>query len=80
MREALLQCGLKTCKPKILVEIEARHVGEKKVIETFEFLQTLGYKGDLLYGQNRVRLSDFSFEKYQNTNDKKNYSNNFIFE
>lgn len=71
---------LKKYKPKILVEIEVRHVGQEKVLETFTFMDTLGYKGYLLHGLNRVPLADFSFEKYQNTNDMKNYCNNFIFE
>jgi FkbM family methyltransferase len=68
------------CKPNILVEIEARHVGQDTVLETFKFLESLYYKGYLLYGMERIPLSDFSFYKYQNENDKKNYCNNFIFE
>jgi FkbM family methyltransferase len=71
---------LKKYKPKIIVEIEARHVGQEKVLETFKFMESLGYSGHLLHDLNRVPLTEFSFDKYQNTNDMKNYSNNFIFE
>ena len=71
---------LKKYKPKILVEIEAKHVGQERVLETFEFLKALGYHGHIIHGFIRQPLADFSFDKYQNVNDKKNYCNNFIFE
>lgn len=71
---------LKKYKPKILVEIETRHVGQEKVLETFNFMEELGYKGHFIHGLDRLPLSSFSFDKYQNTNDMKNYCNNFTFE
>ena len=71
---------LKKYKPKIIVEIEARHVGQEKVSETFKFMELLNYNGHFIHGLNRIPLSSFSFEKYQNTNDMANYCNNFIFE
>ena len=71
---------LKEYKPKIIVEIEALHVGESKVLETFEFLKKLGYEGKVVHDQRQFPLSEFSFEKYQNKGDLKNYCNNFIFE
>lgn len=71
---------LKKYKPKILVEIEARHVGNEKVLETFSFLQALGYQGYILHNLEHLPLADFSFDKYQNLNDMSNYCNNFIFE
>jgi len=71
---------LKEYKPKILVEIEARHVGQERVLETFEFLNALGYHGQIIHDLIRHPLSDFDFDKYQNLNDRKNYCNNFIFE
>ena len=67
-------------KPKIIVEIEARHIGQEKVIETIEFLQSLGYQGKIIDGYNYIPLAQFTFEKYQNLNNKKGYCNNFIFE
>ena len=71
---------LKKYKPKILVEIEALHIGQEKAIETFTFLESMGYKGYVIHGLLHIPLSDFSFDKYQNRNDITNYCNNFIFE
>ena len=79
----VLQGGIETlkkCKPNILIEIEARHVGQNTVLETFKFLESLGYMGYLLHGMEQIPLPDFSFDKYQNLNDRKNYCNNFVFE
>ena len=71
---------LKKYKPKIVVEIEARHVGQEKVLETFKFMESLNYKGHFIHGLNRIPLSSFNFDKYQNTTDPANYCNNFVFE
>lgn len=71
---------LKKFKPKIIVEIEARHIGTERVFETFKFLELLGYNGYLIHGLNHIPIENFSFEKHQNTNDMKNYCNNFVFE
>lgn len=67
-------------KPKIIVEIEARHVGKEMVLETFQFMESLGYTGHFIHGLIRLPLSEFTIEKYQNTEDMKNYCNNFTFE
>lgn len=71
---------LKNFKPKIIVEIESRHVGQQQVLETFLFLENLGYTGKFIKGINYLPLKDFSFEQFQNTGDMDNYCNNFIFE
>lgn len=71
---------LKKYKPKIVVEIEARHVGHEIVLETFKFMESLGYNGHFIHGLDRIPISAFTFDKYQNLHDKRNYSNNFIFE
>jgi FkbM family methyltransferase len=71
---------LKEFKPKIIVEIEAIHVGKDQVIETFEFLKSIGYEGKIVHNKSLVPIEKFSFEKYQNEGDKANYCNNFIFE
>ncbi len=79
----LFQGGMETIrkwKPKIIVEIEERHVGKEKVMETFRFMESLGYNGFILHHLNRIPLKDFSFETYQNAKDMKNYCNNFVFE
>lgn len=71
---------LKNHKPKIIVEIEARHVGQEKALETFKFMESLGYKGHFIHGVNRKPIHTFNFKEHQNMNDKNNYCNNFIFE
>lgn len=71
---------LKKYKPKVIVEIEERHVGQAQVLETFKYMESLGYVGHMLHGFNHIPLSEFSFRKYQNSNDKSNYCNNFVFE
>lgn len=71
---------LKKFKPKIIVEIESRHVGEEKVLETFNYLDNLGYKGHFIHGVHLIPLKDFRFEIHQNRGDMANYCNNFTFE
>lgn len=71
---------LQKYKPKIIVEIEAAHVGMEQVLATFDFLKQLGYHGRIIHGMNQLPLADFSFDKHQNLNDMNNYCNNFIFE
>ncbi len=79
----LLRGGRQTLlayKPAVIVEIEERHVGRQRVLETFEFMLELGYSGYFIHGRQRLPLKDFSFEKYQNLDDTGNYCNNFTFE
>ena len=71
---------LKKYKPKVLVEIEARHIGQEKVLETFGFMQSLGYTGQFIHGLEILPLTEFDFSKYQDLNNMANYCNNFIFE
>ena len=71
---------LQQYKPKIMVEIEARHVGREQVAETFNFLQQLGYTAHFISGIQRIPLQDFNFDIHQNMADMKNYCNNFTFE
>jgi FkbM family methyltransferase len=71
---------LKNFKPKILVEIEARHVGREKAQETFDFLEALGYDGHFIDDRNSIPIADFDFDRHQNIKDMENYCNNFIFE
>lgn len=70
---------LRTCKPKILFECEARFVGEAKVYETFSFLQSLGYEGYFIRGAELLPIKSFSVATHQ-TSTKGCYCNNFIFE
>ena len=66
-------------KPRILFESEARFIGEKKVLETFAFLHSLGYKGYFICGREFKPISEFSIIKDQHPGSKF-YCNNFIFE
>lgn len=71
---------LATYKPKILVEIEARHIGKEQAVQTFRFLETLGYKGRFIRGVDLLPLTEFQFEVHQNTTNMKQYCNNFVFD
>ena len=66
-------------KPRILVECEARHVGEDQVLATFDYLQQLGYKGRFIQDDKQLPLADFRFSEHQ-VPGRKPYCNNFIFE
>lgn len=74
------QATLLRCRPKILVEIEARHVGEETALATFDYLQGLGYKGYFIFGTEKLPLSVFNFEKHQQPGKSIPYCNNFVFE
>lgn len=71
---------LKKCKPKIIVEIEARHIGQNQVLETIEFLTALGYQGFFISGKKLIPVADFRFDIHQNTDKMHEYCNNFVFE
>lgn len=71
---------LSTVKPRILVEIEARHIGEEKVMETIEFLKEMNYSGKFIHKKQLIHLEKFTFSKYQNVVNMNEYCNNFIFE
>lgn len=78
----ILKGGIETLKkyhPKIHIEIEIRHAGPDHARETFRLLEALDYSGHFVHGKNIVPLSAFTFQKNQNTGDKKNYCNNFLF-
>lgn len=70
---------LQTCKPKILFECEARFVGEKKLFQTFQFLQEYGYNGYFMMGDDIRPLSEFNVSQHQDLSGS-TYCNNFIFE
>jgi FkbM family methyltransferase len=70
---------LTTCKPKILFECEARFVGEQKMLETFNFLQSLDYKGHFIMDDTIKPIEEFVLSIHQNISDYP-YCNNFIFD
>lgn len=67
-------------RPKILVEIEARHIGKEKALACFQFLMDIGYEAYFIQGKSKRPLADFIFEEHQNPARSKPYCNNFIFE
>jgi FkbM family methyltransferase len=70
---------LNSCRPRILFECEARFIGEKNVYEVFQFLQSLGYKGYFIKGDNIQPIAQFTVSTHQNMHTGI-YCNNFIFE
>lgn len=71
---------LRKYKPRILVEIEARHVGAGQVRETFGYLAQLGYKGFFIHGSSLRPIAEFDLDRYQNPQNMRDYCNNFVFE
>ena len=71
---------LRTATPRILIEIEARHVTQPRAEETMDFILSLGYKGFFIKGEQILPLSEFSFEEHQNMESASIYCNNFVFE
>ncbi len=70
---------LRTAKPKILFECEARFVGEERVLETFQFLQQAGYQGYFIMGEDIHPIEAFDIHYHQDLSTGM-YCNNFIFE
>lgn len=70
---------LTTCRPNILIEVEARHVGEDVAQKTLEWLEHRGYEGYCLAGKQMLPLKEFAFNQHQNFSNKKAYYNNFGF-
>ena len=70
---------LRSHKPKILFESEARFVGAETVLKTFRFLKEIGYKGFFIMGDEILPIEGFDFNLHQNP-ESGIYCNNFIFE
>ncbi len=70
---------LRLNKPRLLFECEARFVGYDTVIETFQFLQGLGYKGYFIMGEDILPITEFDLSYHQDLSAGV-YCNNFIFE
>ena len=66
-------------RPIISVESEARHCGEKKVLDLFSFFEDKGYKGYFFNEDKIDSIKNFSINYYQLNPSKKIYINNFIF-
>ena len=79
---AVLQGGeqiLREHRPAVLMECEARHIGEEQARATFQFLEKLGYRAFFIEGSLFRPLDDFDFSKHQ-AEGQKPYCNNFIFQ
>ena len=70
---------LNYCRPIISIESEARHCGEDKVIEVFNLLNELDYKGYFHNGEKIMSIDNFSIFDYQLDPNKNIYINNFFF-
>lgn len=64
--------------PAILMECEARHIGEEQAIATFRFLEKIGYSAFFIEDSQFIPLAEFDFSKHQ-VPGQKPYCNNFIF-
>lgn len=66
-------------KPKLIIECDVRFSSKSKVLEIFQFLTDLGYKGSFILDNVKIRLANFDFDIYQNP--KSNfYCKEFVFE
>jgi FkbM family methyltransferase len=70
---------LRTTKPPLLFECEARFVGEERLLETFKLLRSHGYRGHFISGRSVFPIEGFSVQRFQQ-NGIRPYCNNFIFE
>ncbi|MDB5249183.1 MAG: putative methyltransferase FkbM [Segetibacter sp.] len=70
---------LKNKKPILVIECEERLIGRSKVLEVFQFLTDLKYKGYFILDTIRIPLQNFDFDVYQNPRSNF-YCNTFIFE
>ncbi len=70
---------LRKDKPKILLKCEERLAGAQNILETFDYLSQLGYKGYFMLDTIKIPVENFEFNLYQNTCNNF-YCNNFMFE
>lgn len=77
---------LKSCRPKIVMECEQRHLDKgEDICDVFEMLTDIGYNG-YFFEANKLRpINEFNKEKHQMIDsgdfwNKKGYLNNFIFD
>jgi len=77
------QLTIARCKPVIFIEIEQRHLGERKIDEIFRLIESFGYRG-LFFNKTRFEtLNNFDLEEnqlsYLHNVHSDNYLNNFLF-
>jgi FkbM family methyltransferase len=76
---------LASCKPKIIMECEQRHLQESTMQQVFDLLLQLNYSGFFWDGEKRLPLINFSTDQYQSIGEGRfweapGYVNNFFFE
>jgi len=76
---------LASCKPKIIMECEQRHLQEGTMQQVFDLLLQLNYSGFFWDGEKRLPLINFSTDQYQSIGEGRfweapGYVNNFFFE
>jgi len=75
---------LRSSRPRLLLELERRHVGAERMQEVFTFLEGAGYRGYFFEQGRRQPLAAFDADKHQSAVSLKGsqqaYINNFIFE
>lgn len=69
---------LRTDRPELLFECEARHLGTRPIGEVFRYLEDLGYEGCFYRGGRRIPVSAFrpEMQRFPGT---RSYVNNFAF-
>ncbi|MEY4927606.1 MAG: hypothetical protein RI894_2042 [Bacteroidota bacterium] len=74
---------LKTCKPTLIFECEARHLHQTTMEEVFDYLASFGYKGAFFENKNLRPIAEFRLETHQKLAHGKpvrgEYANNFVF-
>lgn len=72
---------LKKDRPILLFECEERHQNGQSILDTFSYLQDLGYQGFFVQNDQIIPIEQFSIEKHQQQYHfkDKSYCNNFIF-
>ncbi len=73
---------LSIAKPVLLVEIEARHIGEEALFHLCRQVIGLDYNCYFFYGSQKIPFDIFNAGLHQNVKNinTNNYSNNFVFE
>ena len=76
---------LKSCKPKIVMECENRHLSETSISDVFDILFELDYSGYFFENNELKPIKEFNAEIHQSLEEgkwweKSRYINNFIFE
>jgi FkbM family methyltransferase len=70
-------------RPRLLVEIEQRHLAGRSIDEVFAQIQALGYDGSFLDGARWRPLAEFSVDRHQRAfiagDAQAPYVNNFVF-